>query len=1622
MAQLVREAGLSPLEGAALAALATRVDALGRANAAEVDKKTGLGRTRSTRLIDAARLLVLPDMTPQLALAAGDAGLTFDALTTESFDALRNRLDRLPGVSVRRLAGWMSRARRTPGRAPASLPSAGRTARGSRPSAARARKVAVARTTTWPQLARDLYGRSGAPVAAARLAAANRAPLDAPVAAGTAVLVPSGLGKAALPADDAAAKSLRAFAPYLAAAEAGALARGGYYTPAQIAAAPRATSTDGLTAARFAKIQRHAQLASLPGMPPDVARYLAVDLGRSVQELARINPLDLLADLQQGQAVGLVDAALVLDMSWVMVLIDLLPLDEVLLIGEDSAVCERHLPPNTHLENYYTYRFAPGGRTAEALQAEIDAKTQWLADAEIYQVTGSVTAERTEGYVTRGLALAQVSVADLKEWHGPGQYDLDAEGTLGTLRMFVASNLDVLRLLAMLTEGHEAYRHREYGLALAAYERADAWFAAQRSDDYDNQRWWENGADGKPRQQAESEGVHADWQNRGFAGYYAGRRDAADAETLLDALEVRAHDYRRFPLYPLRLDDLGADQPLPFAKFLYYIRAFLLPMCKADCYARLGNYCLALEHYFLAHYEETFSNDGSTATEYAIRMVAGADDSLPGLTSVVIPPAPNRYYPPFLNPVEKRLVRLRVAELLLARADAQFRRRDTANASAAYAQVLRILQDDWSILRGNPAAEPADVAAAHKLNPRALRLLLDAQAGLTKIGRGLNFLGYPDDHVPTWTYHFLLGSARYFAERARQLGRDALQFLESAEREQGNRRLLQQAVAIGDGQVAVESRRVDEARAAVDAAQAAVDLAQQRAANGRSRRVEFEMFAPARQALGVVGGGISGAGSGASLGGGVGGLGGSAAGSVGAVVGMPIGLGVGAVTAYLSGAIELQAQRNELIRQQLELDAAVTMAGAELQRMRSGYEMAQMARQVAVLNSEFARSNLAYAQAKMLNAEFWFDTSLRLSDLAATELERAVGVAFLTEQAFEFMEGRRLDVIRFDYGQAEGALAADALLSDVDSIEHERIMARTAKSMPVRHVVRLREKDFLSFAAFKRTGTITFDVPLFEFDMAYPGSYQQRIAAVEVEVRGLVPPDGLRGTLRKGGVSALRYRQATAAPAPPNTAPDWLTSGPPGFRIAPVVQPAESLIVSSFDIRRDAAVLRPDPGEQLRMFEGSGVATTWTFSLDPHANELDFSTITDVNLILHFSTQFDEELRRAVLADRRKLLAQGVLPAGRSQGFSFREAFPDQLYHLHNPPTDASFDPRRRREVELTIPAGLFHPNQINRRLHTVVLAFAGPQGFMDLVASLGNGTVTFNPTDFLRDQDSEPVRAADGRNQAPEGTWRLTLTAADNTDLRRPGTYRVDPSGRVALDSSGQPIPDPAGVPIFDPDKLSRIDDVWLIFTYRYAEAGEGGEPVVAWSHFANASDASYVHANQVRTTPWTTVPIEGSASWAVESGVLRQRNMSKSLRIPQQPRTWTDSAVAARLDLPTASGATAGLILRYTPPPTSGSGPSYYAAKLVRLADGHVDALMEGYRFGTRTVLGLARAPVSAGATAVDMVFRVIRDKLELRVAGGPVLFGSDTSAADGTAGMYAGSAGVGFREILISDLSGR
>ena len=147
----------------------------------------------------------------------------------------------------------------------------------------------------------------------------------------------------------------------------------------------------------------------------------------------------------------------------------------------------------------------------------------------------------------------------------------------------------------------------------------------------------------------------------------------------------------------------------------------------------------------------------------------------------------------------------------------------------------------------------------------------------------------------------------------------------------------------------------------------------------------------------------------------------------------------------------------------------------------------------------------------------------------------AIYAAFLMERAYDVEFDRNLKRIRLDYGIGGTEGAPGGRLSQArHRVFHARLpRARAARATRCGCVISLRDEFPAAFDGFIREGILPFRTDLEIFDRRYPGSFRRKIKKIELFVEGLVPLEGVHGTLLHQGIStdwrrvARRLEQAT---------------------------------------------------------------------------------------------------------------------------------------------------------------------------------------------------------------------------------------------------------------------------------------------------------------------------------------------------------------------------------------------------------------------------------------------------------------------------------------------------------------
>ena len=109
-------------------------------------------------------------------------------------------------------------------------------------------------------------------------------------------------------------------------------------------------------------------------------------------------------------------------------------------------------------------------------------------------------------------------------------------------------------------------------------------------------------------------------------------------------------------------------------------------------------------------------------------------------------------------------------------------------------------------------------------------------------------------------------------------------------------------------------------------------------------------------------------------------------------------------------------------------------------------------------------------------------------------LWRAIRLAKLMERAYNFEHDTKLSVIDYGYAVANASgsdavlLGGDGLLADVESFTYVAITSTLVKASRIKDAVSLATQFPAHFEQFRRTGVLSFETDLLEFDGLSPAT------------------------------------------------------------------------------------------------------------------------------------------------------------------------------------------------------------------------------------------------------------------------------------------------------------------------------------------------------------------------------------------------------------------------------------------------------------------------------------------------------------------------------------------------------
>jgi tetratricopeptide (TPR) repeat protein len=640
------------------------------------------------------------------------------------------------------------------------------------------------------------------------------------------------------------------------------------------------------------------------------------------------------------------------------------------------------------------------------------------------------------------------------------------------------------------------------------------------------------------------------------------------------------------------------------------------------------------------------------------------------------------------------------------------------------------------------------VTGVGDMNPSLAAVIFEIRAKIMQLHAGLDFLGMPANIVPIWSFDYLQNVARYFTQQAILAEREFVNFWDKAENEALTRQQLMDAQTLGEAEysLAIEQREAAEAEKQVYVA--GEDLAKLRAQNSAKNRNDYANLSSQRIYYDAA---IATLGAGSNVDWGT--IEehirrlqeeGRTSGERGQLIG---------ARTLARGRMTQEYELKAMDRQTAELQQGVVMAKAQSAVADARVDVAKQMEEVARLRKEAAANNLAAFNNQFFTPEVWYSMGSFMRSISKSYLFMAIRIARMMQQAYNFENDLHRHFIKTNYSMntLKGLLAGDALLLDIDSFTYDLLTTIKRKEIPMKQTISLAERyAYLFETELRRTGKMEFETRIEDFDLSFPGTYGRRIESLEIEIEGMLPKSGVKGTLTNCGIS--RYRTTDIN------------------RIKFRIQPKETLLLSEYRIKEDAIVFPADP-RTLKIFEGAGVTGSWILEIPRSTNDIDYNSITDIRLTFYYHTRFDSALETAVKANLNTYAALNL----RSRTVPLRWAFPDSFFHFQD-----------TGKLSFLLDPMYFSFNEVNPKIRNISILIV-TENTVDPTAWKIRLGVPAHPDTISASPNSDGEITAEGPWQplatgTAIGDYTFEIRADENPELAENGTLKLDNISNIIL------------------------------------------------------------------------------------------------------------------------------------------------------------------------------------------------------------------------------------------------
>lgn len=410
---------------------------------------------------------------------------------------------------------------------------------------------------------------------------------------------------------------------------------------------------------------------------------------------------------------------------------------------------------------------------------------------------------------------------------------------------------------------------------------------------------------------------------------------------------------------------------------------------------------------------------------------------------------------------------------------------------------------------------------------------------------------------------------------------------------------------------------------------------------------------------------------------------------------------------------------NQIQDQILSLQTNITSSQQEIEIQKKSIEQNQ--------------DLISFYQNKFTNQELYQWMISRLSAVYFQAYKLALDTALTAQMSYQYELDRNDAYITFGYWDSlhKGLLAADGLKLSIAQLDNA-YTENNKRRMEIEKTISLKSLNpeaFYAFLSGSNRGTLMFSLTEELYDRDFPSHYCRRIKSVSVSIPAVIGPyQNIHATLTQNtnlvvlipDKEVVNYVIYQTAPQKSGTAPATPAANALRQNWASSQQIALSKGVDDSGV---FALNFDDP--RYLPFEATGAVSSWTLSMPPATNQIDFASISDVILSVKYTAKdggssFGQDVTGLYSGSDKQY--QNI----RITSFNLAQAFANNWYQLFQTPPDVN----KQQKLTFPIAYNMVLPNLKNVQLNQIIIDLGTAPGAVvssntnGLLLKVGNVTV----------------------------------------------------------------------------------------------------------------------------------------------------------------------------------------------------------------------------------------------------------------------------------------------------------